>query len=105
MDDLFEGDLRDRWRDLVGRRLPEAAGPCGWPVRFDHCFARILLDNALDAPWRTRVPPPAWRNVPEEDLARAVALGEAALTGEADMHALNARSLALRGKADPARRR
>ena len=101
MDDLSGGDLREAWRDLVGRRLPEAAGPRGWPVRFDHCFARILLDNALGRPWRELVPPPAWRNAPEADLARALALGEAALAGEADMHAMNARSLDLRGKRGP----
>ena len=101
MDDLFEGDLRERWRDLVERRLPEAASERRWPVRFDHCFARILLDVALDRPWREVVAPPAWRNTPGGDLARAVALGEAALRGEGDMHALNDRSLALRGKAGP----
>ena len=93
-----EGELRARWRDLVGRRLPEVARARRWPVVFDHCFARILLDNAMDAPWRTRVAPPAWLNTPLPDLARAVALGEAALAGEADMAALNDRSLALRGK-------
>ena len=91
-------DLREDWKDLVGTRLPAAARGRGWPVVFDHCFARILLDNALGRPWREVVPPPAWRNMPEADLARAVALGEAALAGEADMHALNDRSLALRGK-------
>ncbi len=93
-----EAALRARWRDLVEHRLPAAAPGRGWPVHLDHCFARILLDNALGAPWRTRVAPLAWRNMPAEDLARAVALGEAALAGEADLAALDRRSLALRGK-------
>lgn len=90
--------LRVAWRELVGRRLPAVAGERGWPIRADHCFARVLLDNALGAPWRTRVAPPAWRNMAADDLARAVALGEAALAGAADMAELNELSLALRGK-------
>lgn len=90
--------LRAEWRTLVEVTLPAAAAERRWPVRFDHCFARILLDNALDAPWRTKVAPPAWRHTPAGDLARAIALGKAAIRGEADMHALNHHSLVLRGK-------
>lgn len=91
--------LRARWRDLVERRLPgAAAGRSAWPVALDHCFARILLDNALGRPWRDAIRPPAWRRMPAPDLARAVALGEAVLAGEADLARLNERSLALRGK-------
>lgn len=97
--DRKEAALRARWRDLVERRMPALADERGWPVRFDHCFARILLDNAADAPWREIVPPPAWRNAPRPMLARAVALGEAAIAGAADLRALNQRSLRLRGKA------
>ncbi len=95
-----DGALRARWRDLVERRMPAAAaGGRDWPVSLDHCFARILLDNALGQPWRDVIHPPAWRQMPAPDLARAVALGEAVLAGAADLAALNERSLALRGKA------
>jgi len=90
--------LRRRWRDLVERRLPTAAGDRDWPIHLDHCFARVLLDNAVGAPWRTQIAPPAWQNAPPDTLARAVALGEAALDGREDMATLNSRSLALRGK-------
>jgi RimJ/RimL family protein N-acetyltransferase len=91
--------LRARWRDLVDRRLPEAArGRTDWPVRLDHCFARILLDNACGGPWRESVAPPAWVNMPEERLAAALDLGEAVLAGRADLTTLDRRSLAWRGK-------
>ena len=94
-----EAALRRRWRDLVGRRLPEAAaGRPDWPVRLDHCFARILLDNACGGPWRESAAPPAWATMPADRLAEAVRLGEAALAGGADLAALNRRSLAWRGK-------
>jgi hypothetical protein len=94
-----EAELRARWRDLVERRLPAAArGRRDWPVRLDHCFARVLLDNACGRPWRESVAAPAWRNAPGPVLTEASRLGEAVLRGEADLTALNRRSLALRSK-------
>ena len=103
-----DAELRTRWRDLVGRRLPEAAHAAGdWPVQLDHCFARVLLDNACGRPWREVTSPPAWRLMPAPVLAEAMALGEAVLDGRADLAALDRRSLALRGKiprATPVRR-
>ena len=94
-----EAALRRRWRTLVDERLPAAARERPhWPVRLNHCFARILLDDACDAPWRERLRPPAWREAPPALLARAIATGEAVLADEADLAALNRRSLRLRGK-------
>lgn len=91
-------DLQTRWFALTRDEMPAVAEARGWPVRFDHCFQRILLDNAVGAPWRESITPPAYRGASDAVLARAVALGEAALAGEADLAALNRRSLALRGK-------
>ncbi|MCJ2034420.1 GNAT family N-acetyltransferase [Methylobacterium sp. J-068] len=88
---------RRRWRDLVERRLPEAARP-DWPVHLDHCFARILLDNTCGGPWRESVGAPAWANMPLDQLGAATALGEAVLAGQTDLDWLNRRSLALRDK-------
>ena len=88
---------RGRWRDLVERRLPEAAR-ADWPVRRDHCFARILLDNTCNGPWRESVQAPAWANLSLDQLGAATDLGEAVLAGRADLDGLNRRSLALRGK-------
>ena len=100
-----DAELRRVWRDLVGRRLPEAAAARpDWPVRLDHCFARIFLDNACGRPWREVAAPPAWATMPADRLAEAVALGEAVLTGRADLALLNRRSLGLRGKAVPTSR-
>ncbi len=65
----------------------------------DHCFARILLDNACGGPWRDDIPPPAWANAPPDTLRMAIDLGEAVLTGRADLARLNRRSLVWRGKA------
>jgi RimJ/RimL family protein N-acetyltransferase len=94
---MTEAARRAQWRDLVECRLPGAARP-DWPVRLDHCFARILLDNACGGPWRDQIRPPAHANTPRDQLELAIALGEAVLAGQADLALLNRRSLAWRGK-------
>lgn len=95
----MSADRRDVWRDLVERRLPEAArGRTDWPVQLDHCFARILLDHACGGPWRDHVKAPAYANMPADRLEIAIGLGESVLSGEADLSAMNRRSLAWRGK-------
>ena len=70
----------------------------GWPVHLDHCFQRILLDNAVGGFWRDHIAPPAYRNATDEILAKAVDLGEAAHVGKVDMATLNVNSLRWRGK-------
>ncbi|MEM9798563.1 MAG: GCN5-related N-acetyltransferase [Pseudomonadota bacterium] len=94
--------LEARWLDLTRREMPAAAGSHGWPVRFDHCFQRILLDNAVGGVWYDVIPKrPAYAHAPDDVLNRAVALGEAALAGQADLRVLNRRSLDWRGKGGP----
>lgn len=91
--------LEARWLDLTRRILPALAPERRWPVRADHCFQRILLDNAFGGVWYHHVPRrPAYAHANTAALARAVALGEAAVTGDADLIDLNRRSLVWRGK-------
>ena len=90
--------LETRWLTLTRETLPAAAAKRGWSVRFDHCFQRILLDNAVGGFWRDHIEPPAYRNADDGVLGDAIQLGEDALGGRADMHALNAQSLKWRGK-------
>jgi hypothetical protein len=86
-----------RWLELTRTLLPEVAAERGWPVRHDHCFQRILLDNAVAGVWYDHVTGrPAYRHIASEKLASAVALGEAALAGRADLAVLNRQSLAWR---------
>lgn len=90
--------LLDRWFQLTRAELPALAAARGWPVRDDHCFQRILLDNAVQGPWREHIAAPAWRFARDDQLAIAIALGEAAAHGRTDLAELNRRSLAWRGK-------
>lgn len=93
-------ELERRWLKLTRGVMPGLAAERGWPVRFDHCFQRILLDNACGGRWLDLVEGrPAYRAIDEGRLRAAVALAEAVVAGGADLHGLNAQSLAWRGKA------
>lgn len=91
--------LEARWLHLTRQLLPALAPARGWPVRADHCFQRILLDAACGGRWYDTIEKrPAYAHAPEAVLSRAVALAEAAIAGQADLHALNRQSLRWRGK-------
>ena len=90
--------LVEDWFALTRQTMPALADERGWPVRFDHCFQRILLDNAVGGAWRDHIAAPAWRNASEAQLFEAIRLGKAAVAGEEDLAALNRRSLEWRGK-------
>lgn len=105
-------DLRDKWNDLYKSRLPSLAkskdpAQPKWPVQLDHCFARIVLDNAVgkDRPWAQVVKSPAYKNMNRQQLAAAIELGEKLATGEEDLVALDEKSLALRGKRSKSKRK
>lgn len=89
--------LEIRRLQLTRETLPALAVAREWPVSADHCFQRILLDNAVGGRWYDTVTKrPAYKHIAADRLAAAVALGEAVAAGTADLHALNARSLAWR---------
>lgn len=103
--------LQSEWNTLYRTTLPSlargkhtaktAASPSDkWPVVLDHCFARIILDNAVgqDRPWAEVVKAPATKNMTETQLNAALKMGRRIADGEEDLWALDARSLELRGK-------
>jgi len=104
--------LQDQWVTLYRDILPalaKARDPCQprWPVVLDHCFARIILDNAvgIDRPWADTVKAPAVKHMTREQLVGAIELGEMIATGERDLVELDGRSLGLRGKAGKGKRK
>ncbi len=91
--------MEAEWLRLTRIVLPKLAAERRWPVRVDHCFQRILLDDAFDGRWYDHVSArPAYRHLPDDRLAHAVATARAVAAGAADLPAMNARSLAWRGK-------
>ena len=100
-----EVEIRTRWRSLTEEDLPRAADlNTDWPVYLNHCFARILLDNAVGQFWRDVITPPAWKNTPLPVLQTAIDLGDSILAGDADIWVLNDNSLKMRGKAPRGKR-
>ncbi len=92
-------ELEARWLALTRETLPALASSRDWPVARDHCFQRILLDTVHGGRWYDHITGrPAYRHMSPGHLADAIALGEAIARGEGDLQALNARSLAWRGK-------
>jgi len=93
--------LEQHYLTLVREDLPAAARARGWRLRADHCFGRVLLDDAVGACWydvldRRRT---AFRQLTGEQLAGAVALAERLLVeGEPLLAELDDRSLTWRGK-------
>ncbi len=99
-------DLERRYLELVQRALPSAAREQRWSLRHDHCFGRVLLDDAVGGCWydvldRRRT---AFRQLDDARLAGAVALAERLLAdGEPLLRELDERSLGWRGKLRRAR--
>lgn len=91
--------LEADWLHLTRIVLPSLAAERDWPVRYDHCFQRILLDAACDGRWLDYVSGrPAYKAIDDARLATAVALARSVEAGVADLHALNRQSLDWRGK-------
>ena len=70
--------LRRRYQRLIGSELPRAARADGdWPIREDHCFARIVLDYVFDGVWYDHVDGrPAYKHLSASELRRAIAIAE-----------------------------
>ena len=96
--------LLARYRALVDDELPGGrARADGWSLRLNHCFGRVLLDDAVGGCWYDhldRRAGAAYRQLDDARLGGAVALGERLLARATRCCAtLDARSLAWRGKA------
>ncbi|MBD8546100.1 GCN5-related N-acetyltransferase [Sphingomonas sp. CFBP 8760] len=91
--------MEAEWLHLTRVDLPALAAARGWPIRADHCFQRILLDHSYGGCWYDHVVGrPAYAHAGAAALVRAIAIGRAAIRGEADMAMLNRQSLIWRGK-------
>lgn len=89
--------LETRWLALIRDTLPSLAASRDWPVRNDHCFARIILDQVCGGCWYDHVPArPAYRHLGEGRLCAAIEMAEAIAAGSVDLAALNQASLAWR---------
>lgn len=93
-------DLVSRYMVLTKEVMPHMARDPAvlWPVRNDHCFQRIVLDNVCGGPWYDHLARPAYKHLSRDQAICAVRLCEAIIAGDADLDDLNQNSLRWRGK-------
>lgn len=96
-------DLISRYMVLTKEIMPQIARDPSvkWPVRNDHCFQRIVLDNICDGPWFEHLPRPAYKSLSHDQAVHAVQLCEDIVANRVDLYHLNRKSLTWRGKQVP----
>ncbi len=93
--------LRNQYLDLTHRVLPDLAQQRRFPVRFNHCFQRIVLDNLFNDCWYDVLNrrEPAYKQLTEQQLEGAIALAEEIVNQPDDyLDQLNQNSLRWRRK-------
>lgn len=95
-------ELQNKYLELVNKKLPTQAKQRNFPVRFNHCFARIILDNLFQRCWYEaidRQKGAAYKQLSVEQLQRAIELAEAIIDNpDTYIQQLNHNSLRWRGK-------
>ena len=97
--------LREKWTELYTKTLPSAArdkSPAQprWSVHLDHCFARIILDNAIGitTPWTEKLRSPANKHMSDDQFTTCIHVANEILEGKVNLVDLDEISLQLRGK-------
>lgn len=94
--------LRNQYLELTNHVLPKLAASRRFPVRYNHCFQRIILDNILGRCWYEvldRQKEPAYKQLSEAQLKEAISLANRIITQpDSYLHLLNQKSLNWRGK-------
>mmetsp|Transcript_85966 Transcript_85966/g.191435 ORF Transcript_85966/g.191435 Transcript_85966/m.191435 type:complete len:138 (-) Transcript_85966:461-874(-) len=105
----YRHDLEARWYSLMRKELPAAAkAEGGWPIQLDHCFMRVALDNYFGRCWYDVLDKQkgAVKSMSDDRLAGAITVAEQLLTGGRDaVVIMNQKSLKLRGKQGPVRKK
>ncbi|MBD3882437.1 hypothetical protein IFO70_11760 [Phormidium tenue FACHB-886] len=94
--------LRNQYLELTNHVLPQLAASRSFPVRYNHCFQRIILDNLFGCCWYEvleRKQEPAYKQLTEDQLEQAIALANNIIAQpDRYLHQLNQNSLNWRGK-------
>ena len=94
--------LRTEYLKLVNEELPAQAKQRDFPVRFNHCFARIILDNLLGCCWYEKIDRKkgaAYKQLSVEQLQKAIEMAETIIDSpDSYIQQLNQNSLRWRNK-------
>jgi hypothetical protein len=94
---------RVEYNRKVNQELPEQAqNSDGWPIHFDHCFGRVILDNLFEDEWYNHVDGrPAYNHLSQNELQEAIEIADRMLEeGRPTVEELNRNSLRWRDKLD-----
>ena len=69
-----------------------------WPIHYDHCFMRVILDNIVGCAWYEVIPSPAYKNLTDKQASAALDLARQIATENVSLHVLNQRSKQWRDK-------
>lgn len=96
--------LRNQYLELTNHILPNLAASRNFPVRYNHCFGRIILDNLFGRCWYEvleRRREPAYKQLTAAQLEQAIALANNIITQpDSYLQQLNHNSLNWRKKGD-----
>lgn len=67
-----------------------------WPVSYDHCFQRIVLDAICEGPWYASIPSPAHKHLNYEQSKQAIRICYDILASKKTLSRLNKKSLSYR---------
>lgn len=70
--------LQSQYLDLINNQLPSIAINRHFPVRLNHCFGRILLDNLFGGVWYNYLSrkTPAYKQLTEKQLEDAICIAQ-----------------------------
>lgn len=97
-------DLQQRYLQRLRTDLPAAArdgNARDWPIRLDHCFMRVILDQLFGGCWYDHLSKnkPAYKQLSEEQLQKTIIMADQVLEGDtAALRQWNEDSLRWRGK-------
>ncbi|MBW4540116.1 MAG: hypothetical protein KME43_13365 [Myxacorys chilensis ATA2-1-KO14] len=93
--------LRNQYLELTNQTLPALANERKLPVRSNHCFQRIVLDNLFGCCWYEVLnrKQPAYKQLSQEQLEKAIAIAQSMIDQPDEyIRQLNQNSLNWRGK-------
>jgi hypothetical protein len=92
--------LSDEYINWVNVKLPAASknNPGKYPVRYNHCWGRIILDFIFKDDWRKHLKSPAYTKLSYSQLIDAIDTAEELEHNPEYAHKLNKQSLDYRGK-------
>ncbi|OAV45597.1 hypothetical protein [Lewinella sp. 4G2] len=91
---------KQRLKELANEEFPAAARAGKYPIRFNHCFLRVVYDNVFQDKWQHQLAKgkPAIHQLSAAQLDEAIVTGEAMVDDRELTVKLNEQSLRYRGK-------